>query len=166
MFVWWRKEQIQTRLEFMVSQEASHSPVLFLTQIQIEVLPHSLYDRRLSALPIIFLLLALLLALPFVSLLPLLAFALLGLALLAFASLWGLCQLPVGNKKTALRDTFMPCSVLCCACLPVVAFSAFLVTGVALLVFGVALLVFGVALLVFGFALLEHVGISAAVLAV
>ena len=116
MFVWWRKEQIQTRLEFMVSQEASHSPVLFLTQIQIEVLPHSLYDRRLSALPIIFLLLALLLALPFVSLLPLLAFVLLGLALLAFASLWGLCQLPVGNTKKQPYVT-LSCLVLCCVVL-------------------------------------------------
>ncbi len=86
----------------MVSQEASHSPLLLLTQVQTEVLPHSLYDRGLSPLPIIFLLLALLflLALPFVFLLllPFLAFALLGLALLAFASLWGLCQLPVGAK--------------------------------------------------------------------
>ena len=92
----------------MVSQEASHSPVLLLTQIQTEVLPHSLYDRGLSPLPILFLLLAflLLLALPFVFLLflPLLAFgfALLGLALLAFTPLWGLCQLPVGKSPYSL----------------------------------------------------------------
>ena len=94
----------------MVSQEASHSPVLLLTQIQTEVLPHSLYDRGLSPLPILFLLLAflLLLALPFVFLLflPLLAFgfALLGLALLAFGapSLWGLCQLPAGKSPYSL----------------------------------------------------------------
>jgi len=97
---WRRKEQIQTHLEFMVSQEASHSTVLLLTQIQTEVLPHSLYDWSLSPLPFVFVLLALLLllALSFVFLLPLLAFALLGLALLAFDSLWGLCQLPVGQK--------------------------------------------------------------------
>ena len=76
----------------MVSQEASHSPVLLLTQIQTEVLPNSLYDQGLKPLPIIFLLLALLLALPFVFLLPFLAFALLGLALLAFASLPAACR--------------------------------------------------------------------------
>ena len=88
----------------MVSQEASHSPLLLLTQIQTEVLPHSLYDRGLRLLPIILLLLAflLLLALSFVFLLSLLAFALLGLALLAFASLWGLCQLPVDESPYSL----------------------------------------------------------------
>ncbi len=92
----------------MDSQKASHSPVLLLTQIQTEVLPHSLYDWGLSPLPIIFLFLAflLLLALPFVflALLPLLAFALLGLALLAFGapSLWGLCQLPAGKSPYSL----------------------------------------------------------------
>ena len=97
---------MQSHLEFMVSQEASHSPVLLLSQIQTEVLPHSLYDRGLRSLPIVCLLLslllALLLALPFVLLLPLLAFALLGLALLAFASLWGLRQLPIGKRPHSL----------------------------------------------------------------